>query len=101
MEQESKLGSESEKLSNLADQLEQIVNDKTQGKGDVVMEKLIKRLRTGNAELAKIFCNNEFDKFMAYREDALPLIAQELYGGTGSPWFSIEKKLKRKVQDSE
>jgi len=100
MEQEPKLDSDIEKLNNLADQLERIAGEKTSGKGDVVMEKLIKRLRSGNAESAKTFCNNEFDKFMAYREDALPLIAQELYGGSGSPWFSIEKKLKQKSLDS-
>lgn len=101
MEHEPKLDSESEKLNILADQLEKIMNEKTGGKGYVVMEKLIKRLRSGNAESAKIFCNNECDKFMAYREDALPLITQELYGGTDSPWFSVEKKLKQKSQDSQ
>ena len=100
MEQPPNIDIEKEKLNNLADQLERIANEKTQGKGDVVMDKLIKRLRAGSAESAKIFCNNEFDKFMAYREDALPLIAQHLYGGSGSPWFSVERKLKHKNQDS-
>ncbi len=87
------------KLKSLADQLVRIANEKTQGKGDVVIDKLIKRLMAGDAESAKIFCNNEFDKFMAYREDALPLIIEELYGGSGSPWFSIERKLKQRSQD--
>jgi hypothetical protein len=36
------------------------------------------------------------DKFDWYREDAVPMIIEKLYGGSGSPWFSIEKKIKQK-----
>lgn len=102
MEQEPKLDSGSnEKLNNLADQLERIMNAKVKpGVKHVTMEKLIRLLRAGESESAKIFLSNESDKFSYFREDALPLIVKELYGGTGSPRFVLEKKLKRENQDS-
>ena len=103
MEYEPRLDAGSnEKLNNLANQLERIMDAKARpGTKHIIMDKLIKRLRAGEAESAKIFLSNEFDKFMDFRDDALPLIVQELYEGTGSPWFSIERKLKQKSQDSE
>ena len=79
-------------LQELATKLEEIQNEKTAGKGDVVMQKLIRRLLEGGADAAKIFLANESDKFSSYRKDALPLIVANLYGGSGSPWPSLEKK---------
>jgi hypothetical protein len=87
---------EKERLSELADELDRIQNEKTDGRGSVIMQKLIRLLRDGDAHMAKVFFNNEADKFNQYREDALPLIIEVLYGGSGSPWFSIERKLKDK-----
>lgn len=94
MEKEPIMSAEQERLNKLADRLESIVRESTNGRGHVVMEKVIRRLRTDGAESAKVFLSNEADKFSDFRDNALPLIVQELYGGTGSPWFSIEKKLK-------
>lgn len=94
MEKEQKLNdAEKERLLELADELDKIQQEKTGGKGDIVMQKLIRRLREGSAYAAKVFLGNEADKFSEYREDALPLIIEKLYGGSGSPWFTIERKM--------
>ena len=85
---------EKERLLSLADELDRIWQEKAGGTDDVLMKKLILFLRNGDARAAKIFLNNEFDKFTLYREDAIPLIIKELYGGRGSPCFIIERKLK-------
>jgi hypothetical protein len=81
-------------LAKLADKLEDMLEKKTSGQEDIVMQKLIRFLRIGDAYATKIFLGNESDKFTQYREDAIPLIIKELYGGSGSPWFTIERKLK-------
>ena len=84
-----------EQLSELADELERIALEKTGGEVDVVMQKLIARLRARDAYAAKVFLSNESDKFTQYREDAVPLIIEKLYCGSGSPWFTIERKLNK------
>ncbi|OGF62813.1 hypothetical protein A2662_02815 [Candidatus Giovannonibacteria bacterium RIFCSPHIGHO2_01_FULL_45_33] len=86
--------SEKERLAELARELEVIHVQKTNGQSDVVMQKLIKRLRDGDAYSAKIFLSNEADKFTQYREDAVPVIIEKLYGGSGSPWFTLERKMR-------
>ena len=91
---------EKEELLSLADELEKIQNKKTNGRGDIVMQKLIRFLRDGNAGLAKIFLGNEADKFAEYREDAVPLIIEKLYGGNGSPWFTVERTMKTTKSES-
>lgn len=83
-----------ERLLELANELDAIQMQKTGGNGDAVMQKLIQRLRNGDGHSAKIFLGNEADKFSEYRKDAIPLIIEKLYGGTGSPWFTIERKMK-------
>ena len=83
---------EKEKLSNLADRLEEI-SKKLFPQGDVFIAKFTRRLREDGANSSKVFVSNEFDKFRVYGEDVLALIINELYGGSGSPWRSVEKKL--------
>ncbi len=85
---------EKKRLLELAEELDVIQQKKTNGQGNVIMQKLIRRLREGDAHSAKIFLSNESDKFSNYREDALPLIIEKLYGGSGSPWFSVERKMR-------
>ena len=80
-------------LTELANELERIQRNKTGAQGDIIMQKLIKCLQAGDAYRAKVFLNNESDKFMQYRDDGIPLIIQKLYSGSGSPWFTIERKL--------
>ena len=85
---------EKHRLIELAGELDAIQTQKKGEHGDVVMQKLIQRLRDGDAHSARIFLSNEADKFSEYREDAIPLIIEKLYGGSGSPWFTVERKLK-------
>ena len=85
---------EHQALVALADKLDRLQQIKNQGKGDPILLKLIRLLRARDSQGAKIFCVNECDKFNSYRNDGLPLIIEKLYGGTGSPWSSIEKKLR-------
>ena len=87
---------ENESLTGLADDLEKIMQKKTDGEGNWAMQKWIDILRVRNVYTAKVFLDNEMDKFDWYREDAVPMIIEKLYGGSGSPWFSIEKKIKQK-----
>jgi hypothetical protein len=86
------------RLSALADELDRIQMERTKGQGDVIMKKLIARLRAGDEYAAKVFIENEMDKFDQYRKDAAPKIIEILYGGSGSPWFSIERDMKKKQQ---
>lgn len=87
-------GTERERLAMLADELDKIQREKTGGHGDVVMQKLIRCLQDGDVYAAKVFLASEMDKFDQYRKDAVPLIIERLYGGNGSPWVTIERKLK-------
>lgn len=87
---------DSNRLSELANDLEKIYLQKSGGKKDSAMERLIQYLRAGDAKKAKIFLSNEADKFTWYREDAVPLIIEKLYDGSGSPWFTVERKLKER-----
>ncbi len=82
------------RLANLADELDVIQLQKTKGRGDIIMGKLIARLRSGDEYAAKVFLANEADKFSIFRTDAIPLIIDKLYGGSGSPWITIERKMK-------
>lgn len=84
---------EQEKMMKLADELEVLQMRKTNGKGDKAMQRLIDCLRKGFIDAAKVYLTNEADKFNEYRGDALPLIIEKLYGGAGSPWSSIERKM--------
>jgi hypothetical protein len=81
---------EKEKLNVLADQVDGL----RRGGPDRIIDKLVAALRAGDRKGAIIFCNNEFDKFSQYRETILPLLVTELYGGSGSPWSSIERKMR-------
>jgi|GEM_PF-3789647 len=89
---------EKKRLFGLPERLEKMSLEKHKGEKDVVMQKLIKYLRAGDAYLARVFLTNESDKFNEYRKDGIPLIIEELYGGEGSPWFSVEAKLKKEKQ---
>ncbi len=60
--------------------------------GDYFLNKLIQRLRKGDAQAAVLFCNNESDKFRSHLRGTVPRIIELLYGGKGSPWPSEEKK---------
>ena len=91
---------EKERLTELANELKAIQMQKTKGKGDVIMEKLIQRLIRGDEYSAKVFLSNEFDKFLEYREDAIPLIIEKLFGGSGSPWGYVERKMKATKPES-
>jgi len=94
MEQESKSNiAEKEQLNKLADELDVLQQQKRGEQGDIIIQKLIQRLRSGDAYAAKVFCGNEADKFTAYRNDGIPLIIEKLYGGSGSPWFTVERQL--------
>ena len=84
---------EKEKFSQLASQLEE-VSRKVFPQGDPFISKFTKRLREGDVHSAKIFLDNESDKFRSYGEDAIILIINTMYGGSGSPWMSIERKIK-------
>ncbi len=96
MEEEPQIHTEEgERLSALADELDLLCREKFGEEGHRVMKKLIDFLRSGNAEAAKILISNEADKFSDFREDGLPRIISELYGGSGSPWFTLERKPKR------
>jgi hypothetical protein len=94
MNEQPKSPEGNEVLNQLADQLEDISRKKFPA-GDRMMSNLVMRLRTGDIAAVKIFCNNEADKFSAYREDAVPLIIETVFGGAGSPWSSVEARLKK------
>jgi hypothetical protein len=78
-----------ENWQNLATEVEQMKVGE-----DRVIDNLVRALRK-DPEVAKILCNNETDKFSAYRETIVPLLIQKLYGGSGSPWPSVERKMKQ------
>lgn len=93
-EKEQNLNPEKKRLEELAKELDIIQMQKTGGKGDNIMQKLIKRLGSGDVNSAKVFLGNEADKFAEYREDAIPLIIEKPYGDTESPWFITEREMK-------
>lgn len=86
---------EKEKLVNLAEELDKISRKLYPGM-DTFMPKFSRVLRSGDLYAAKVFADNESDKLREYGEDTLALIISTLYGGIGSPWVSLEKKLSQK-----
>lgn len=87
---------EGERLKKLADELDVLQREKMGAQGDGIIQKLVQRLRNGDAYSAKVFCGNEVDKFTKYRKDGILLIIEKLYGGRGSPWFTVERELQGK-----
>ncbi len=80
-------------LGELADELEKLM----QAKGDTanrLMNKLVRLLRAGEGASARLLCQNEADKFAAYRRDGLPLIAEHLFVGVRNPWPSVLERKK-------
>jgi hypothetical protein len=82
---------EKEDFSALANIIEEFANKQ---KDSVFLPKLIRVLRDGNRHAAEVFINNESDKFRSYGNDLIVLIIQDFYKGSGSPWFTTERKLK-------
>lgn len=83
---------ETRRLNELADELDALQRQKHGEQGDRSMQKLIALLRAGDIYAAKLLCGNEADKFTEYRGDGVLLIIDKLYGGSGSPWFTIERR---------
>lgn len=92
---------ENERLNSLADDLSSLQREKQGDNNGGIVQKLIERLRSGDVYAAKLLCENEADKFAEYRNDGIPIIIDKLYGGNGSPWFMLERKLQQQKETNE
>ncbi|MFH1098997.1 MAG: hypothetical protein V1723_03700 [Candidatus Uhrbacteria bacterium] len=99
---------EKKRLATLADELDRIQPEETGNTGNVVIhnvviQKLIRHLRDGDACAAKTFLANQADKFTGYGGDAVAqrLIIEQLYGGNGSPWLVVERRMKDQQSNKE
>ena len=82
---------ETKDMQDLANELEVIMAQRREKGGP--MQKLIDRLRKGSKEDAIACVRNEiFDKITDYEKDALPIIVEKLFDGSGSPWKNLEKR---------
>lgn len=84
---------EREDFTELANKIEEVAKSL---QDSIFLPKLIKALRDGNRYAAEVFIINESDKFRSYGNDFIVLLIQDFFGGSGSPWFATEKKLKEK-----
>ncbi len=82
---------EKEDFSVLVTKIEVVAE---QNKDRVFLPKLIRILRDGNRHAAEVFINNESDKFRSFGNELIVLLIQDFYMGSGSPWFTTERKLK-------
>lgn len=60
--------------------------------GDRLMARFVAKLKSDGISGARVFVVNEYDKFRSYGEEALYLIIDNIFGGAGSPWKSLEQK---------
>ena len=73
-------------LQALANKLDKLQARENEGKGLSYVRMIVKFLRLGSVEMAKVVCNNESDKFHGL-DEIQDLLVLELFEGKDHPWF--------------